>query len=145
MGNPSAPILRDVSEFESAVDIDGSWYPKWAILKTAYLFFDRGYFVFSQKSETVVAVSCRTKNPSDSASAILGDFVNELANGILREKLAEENRSVRESIFSGVMSMGIPKNSDQPNQTTIPPLPDKSIDEILKEIEAELGLEDSKK
>jgi len=108
-------------------------------MKTAYLFLDRAYFTF-RNVETGFLVTCKTKKASESAEALLGDFANELLNTVLREKLASENRTIRETIYSGALAHCFREPEElscRPSQT---PAVEKDLDQILKEIEDELGI-----
>ena len=84
---------------EAEFVLDPAVYSKDVVLKTAYLFLDRAYFLFRNVPEGF-AVSCKTKSGETSAEALVGDFANELLNGVLRETVAQENRAIRETIFS---------------------------------------------
>ena len=114
-------------------------------MKTAYLFLDRAYFTF-RNAEGGFQVKCKTKSDKETAEAVLGDFANELLNTLLRESIAAENRTIRETIFSGALAHCFREPEDLSCRPRSPAeAVDKDLDQILKEIEDELGLDDAKK
>lgn len=110
-------------------------------MKTAYLFLDRAYFTF-RNEEAGFLVTCKTKKESESAEDLLGDFANELLNTVLREKLAAENRAIRETIYSGALAHCFREPEELSCKPVQNPNLEKDLDQILKEIEDELGLAD---
>lgn len=125
---------------EAEFTLDADVYSKSAILKTAYLFLDRGYFLFANAPEGF-AVRCKTKRADDSAEDLAGDFANELLNTVLRETVALENRAIRETIYSGALAHCFREPEELSCKTSPAPALEKDLDQILKEIENELGLE----
>lgn len=108
-------------------------------MKTAYLFLDRAYFTF-RNAENGFLVTCKTKKAEESAENLLGDFANELLNTVLREKLATENRVIRETIYSGALAHCFREPEELSCKPVQTPALEKDLDAILKEIEDELGI-----
>lgn len=119
--------------------LDSSVYPKETVMKTAYLFLDKAYFRFANSPEGFLT-ACKTKSDSLSAETLLGEFANELLNTVLRERMAMENRAVRETIYAGALAHCFREPDELSCRPHQAPAFEKDLDQILKEIEGELGL-----
>ena len=78
--------------------IDEQVYPRDALLGTAYLFIDRCYVLLTRPADAKVGVRLRTKADADPATleALAGEFANELLNQVLRHRIGESTRTIRE-------------------------------------------------
>jgi len=135
--------------------VDSTIFDNTCVFKTAYLFLDSAYFFFYQDKKGLI-VQCTLKpETEESAKDILGKFSNELLNTLLREKLAKENKKIRETIMTAAIQHSLREAvfyEDEDveedilrSQKGVRETPDmtntKSIDDILKEIEEELSAE----
>ena len=104
--------------------IDESLCPMDAIYGAAYLFVDRCYVFLDRRAEATVEVQLRTKGEADEAAleALAGEFANELLNQVLRLRVGEANKKLREYTLA--------KAFFSHSRTT-------SIDALLAELDAE--------
>lgn len=126
--NHSVELLIDTQLFEPTV-----------AMKAAYVFLDRAYFFFSLSWEGLV-VQIQPKNTDGwDAKKFANEYSDELLAMLLRVKVENENKVVRETIVKRALG----SYADLPNFKTVdlgqnPSSQidfDKDIDEILKEIE----------
>jgi His-Xaa-Ser system protein HxsD len=77
-------------------------YPKDAIYGACYLFVDRAYVSLSRHEEMHIQVRLRGKEPLDEAAlhALAGEFQNELLNQVVRQRIAERTKALREYTFA---------------------------------------------
>lgn len=77
--------------------VDESLYPLDAIYGAAYLFVDRCYVWLDRPADRQVLVRLKAKSdrPAD-PKALAGDFANELLNQVLRLRIGEQTRTLRE-------------------------------------------------
>lgn len=104
--------------------LDEELYPRDAIYGAAYLFVDRCYVYLSRPADRQVAVRLRTKGPADEAAleALAGELANELLNQVLRFRIGESARKLREYTFARAFF-------SQPSRS--------SIDALLAELDQE--------
>ena len=95
----------DLSELTYASDgrrvsfvIDEEIYPRDAIYGAAYLFVDRCWLFLSRPADRQVEVRLTPKEAGDQAGleALAGEFANELLNQVLRTRVGEATREIRE-------------------------------------------------
>jgi len=81
-----------------AFELDEELYPRDAIYGAAYLFVDRAWIHLTRPADRRVGVRLRCKEePAPGAlDALAGEFCNELLNQVLRLRLSESTRSIRE-------------------------------------------------
>ena len=136
--------------------IDTKIFSKEIVLKSAYVFLDRGYFFFKLDNDNNITLQFTKKEESkEDSKKIIWDFSDELLNNSLRETLFENNKEIRTEIITSALQNSLreaelPNNwnwyedtsenyfdnwwsSNQWNDNQIDF--DKDIDEILKEIE----------
>jgi His-Xaa-Ser system protein HxsD len=78
--------------------LDEDLYPRDAIYGAAYLFVDRAYVFLERPAERRVQVRLRAKESAtpEQVDAIAGEFCNELLNQVLRLRIAESTKTIRE-------------------------------------------------
>ncbi|MCB9759234.1 MAG: His-Xaa-Ser system protein HxsD [Alphaproteobacteria bacterium] len=101
-------------------------YPRDAIYGAAYLFVDRCYLFLSRPADREVGVRLRLKTAQEASEealeALAGEFANELLNQVLRFRVGESTRRIREYTMARAFF-------SQPART--------SIDALLAELDAE--------
>lgn len=144
-------FLQEVVEGKNfSLTLDTSIYTKDIILKAAYNFLDKGYFLFATDGDNIV-LSFTAKEDSDTdPKIVIWEYCDELLDVHLRDKLEKDNRVIREAIVSKALSGPIDQggyvtyNPDEvaeanPVQNEIDF--DKDIDDILAEIENDPDLQ----
>ena len=119
--------------------IDTRIYSKDIIIKSAYNFLDRGYFLFSYEDENIVLSFTLKDEFSQSAEHVLWEYSDELMSVYLRDTLEKENKVIREAIVTKAINgpldrenfVSLDTDKQQNNEIDF----DKDIDDILKEIE----------
>jgi His-Xaa-Ser system protein HxsD len=130
------------SGYELEMEIDLSLFPQNIVLRTAYIFLDKGYFFFakSKNGNCIVRVTPKESTHWD-AQKLLGEFSDELLSMTLRDTLERENKLIRETIVQKALGSMI----DEANFVR-PPAPtstidfDQDISEILAQIESDPDL-----
>lgn len=111
--------------------LDESIYPRDAIYGAAYLFVDRCWIFLTRPADRQVEVRLKPKDASavDNAAldALAGEFANELLNQVLRTRVGESTREIREYYMARAF-FGDDRKS--------------SIDALLAELDAEELAED---
>ena len=81
-----------------ALLLDEALYPLDAIYGAAYLFVDRCYVFLDRPADQQVQVRFRTKSDSteQDLEALAGEFANELLNQVLRLRISESTKNIRE-------------------------------------------------
>ncbi len=94
-----ATFHYDADDRSVAFDVDESLYPLDAIYGAAYLFVDRAWLFLDRPADKTVRVRIRSKDaaPAEGAlDALAGEFANELLNQVLRLRIAESTKAIRE-------------------------------------------------
>jgi len=135
-------IMKQVVEWKKLeLVIDTNIFAKDIVLKAAYNFLDKGYFLFQMTSEWNILLQLSLRNESkEKLEDVLALFSDELLDVYLRDKLERDNKVIRETIVTkaiawpldveNFVSLDTETNAQQ-NQIDF----DKDIDDILKEIE----------
>jgi His-Xaa-Ser system protein HxsD len=112
-----------------ALSLDESIYPMDAIYGAAYLFVDRCYVFLSREGDKRVEVRLKPKGESSPAAlqALAGELANELLNQVLRVRIGDSTRKIREYY----MARAFFSTSTQ-----------SSIDQLLAELDQEELAED---
>lgn len=78
--------------------LDETLYPLDAIYGAAYLFVDRCYLFLDRPGDQKVEVRItpRQAGDRDSLASLAGEFANELLNQVLRQRVSESTRRIRE-------------------------------------------------
>ncbi len=80
--------------------LDEEIYPRDAIYGAAYLFVDRAWIFLTRPGDKQVEVRLKPKDPEatsvEALDAIAGEFANELLNQLLRTRVGESTRDLRE-------------------------------------------------
>lgn len=135
------PILRKSTEWNSLeMVIDTKIFDKDIVLKAAFNFIDRWYFLFSINNDGNILLQYTPKDDvSLDAEKVVRDFTDDLLEVYLRDKLEKDNKVIREAIITksllGPLDIQNFVTLDTQNQTNNQIDFDKDIDEILKEIE----------
>ena len=117
-------LSYELEERRVRFPIDESLFPLDAVYGAAYLFVDRCYVFLDRPADQVVEVQLRAKGEADEAAleALAGEFANELLNQVLRVRVGESTRKLREYTLA--------KAFFSHTRTT-------SIDALLAELDAE--------
>jgi len=112
-----------------ALVVDESLYPLDAIYGAAYLFVDRCWIFLDRAADQKVQVRLKPKADSspDILAALAGEFANELLNQVLRVRIGDSTRKIREYY----MARAFFSTSTQ-----------SSIDQLLAELDEEELAED---
>ncbi len=132
-----------VKGFKFELLIDTKIFSKDIVLKAAYNFLDKGYFLFSIDDDKNIIIQFTTKDwVLEKPENIIWEFSDELLNVYLRDKLEKDNKDIREKIVWAAIANSletqdfIELNTDENiNQDNNQIDFDKDIDEILREIE----------
>ncbi|MBK7756465.1 MAG: His-Xaa-Ser system protein HxsD [Deltaproteobacteria bacterium] len=118
-----------LADREVQLTLDEEVYPRDAVLGCAYLFVDRCYVFLTRPGDKQLGVRLRAKGEANEAAleALAGEFANELLNQVLRFRIGESSRRLREYTFAKAFF-------SQPART--------SIDALLAELDAEDLAED---
>jgi len=116
----ASPILIRISiPMRSSIDakagsvsfsVDTGIYPKEVVYKACYSFIDRMYiFLDTAKRKGVITVTIKGKTPlrKKALETLEGEFMNELLNSLVREKVSKRNRKVLEEIVAGAMGAAL--------------------------------------
>lgn len=79
--------------------VDESIYPRDAIYGAAYLFVDRCWLYLDRPSDGKVEVRLTAKDAEiseETLEALAGEFANELLNQVLRQRVGDATREIRE-------------------------------------------------
>ena len=90
--------------------VDTGIYPKEVVYKACYSFIDRMYiFLDTAKRKGVITVTIKGKTPlrKKALETLEGEFMNELLNSLVREKVSKRNRKVLEEIVAGAMGAAL--------------------------------------
>jgi His-Xaa-Ser system protein HxsD len=84
------------------IEINPSLYPLEAIYGAAYVFLDRAYLFLEGDPKKSVSVSIKGKEKisAKGLESLAGEFCNEVLNYVLREKISENNKKIREYIIA---------------------------------------------
>lgn len=86
------------------MEVDLGVYGLTALLKVADKFTDRCFVHLQKRSEHIVEVRFRSKNPAVSLDLIAGEFGNEILDQRLREIVARESEPVRNLVLAHALS-----------------------------------------
>jgi His-Xaa-Ser system protein HxsD len=115
MSDPLEGLPPDLVSVEAAaraisLRVDASLYPLGALYGASYVFIDRCWVLLDRPDEKHFRVTLTWKKPDVPAAALealAGEFMNELLSCAWRAKIAEESRSVIESVtaraYAGAM------------------------------------------
>lgn len=98
-------VTPEVSSNRVLIRTETSLYPRDAVLGAAYVFIDRCFVFLDSADETTITVALRGRDPLDETSllALAGEFGNELLAQALRQRIAEKNRPLLETIVARVI------------------------------------------
>src|SRR5580704_8567648 len=111
-GFPDDLVAVDVGRHAVTLKVDPATYPLDALYGAAYVFIDRCFVLLDKPDGSWrVTLSWRKAEPSqDELRALVGEFANELISCAWRAKIAEESRSLIESVTAQALggAMGPP-------------------------------------
>ena len=94
-------------------------YPLEAIYQASYLFLDKVYIFLDGDPRKEIKVLFKGQEGQRDLGNLAGEFYNELLNQLLREKVSETNKKIREYIVAKALYNAVPNE----------------VDELLKEVE----------
>lgn len=97
MNNITHVLEKDKTIFYVHEDI----YPLTVVMKTAYMFIDKVYIYFDYEKANLLRVEFTSKEEYNKSSMekMVGEFYNELLNQVLRLKIFEKTKNIRELIL----------------------------------------------
>lgn len=113
-GFPDELVAVDVGASSVTLRVDPATYPLDALYGAAYVFIDRCYVLLDKPGGHYrVTLSWRKAEPAvepQQLHALVGEFANELLSCAWRAKIAEESRSIIESVTAQALggAMGPP-------------------------------------
>lgn len=126
-------------KFELLIDVN--IFPKDIILKTAYTYLDKGYFLFKYNNEGNIIMQFSKKDDQNiDPQVIIANFTDSLLESLLRDQIEKNNKVIRETIVEKAINWPLDtknfvsydeNNTKVSNQVDF----DKDIDDILSEIE----------
>ena len=98
MSTDSAEFEFELGERQVEFALSESIYPRDAVYGAAYHFIDRCFVFLTRPGDDLVGVRLRTKTPQDEEAleALAGEFANELLNQLLRHRVGESTKTIRE-------------------------------------------------
>lgn len=105
MSTPQGPgtleeLAIELDERRVSFVLDEELYPRDAIYGAAYLFVDRAWIFLTRPADRQVEVRLKPKDPASTdrgtLEALAGEFANELLNQVLRQRIGESTRALRE-------------------------------------------------
>lgn len=127
-------IKKDIDSSFFELIIDVNIFSKDLILRTAYNFLDKGYFLFSMDWKNIKLQCKKKEDCQDDTEKIILDFSDELLNVYLRVKIEQENKSLRETIINTALSSSIDLSNYVEIETNTNNFDDE-IENILKDLE----------
>ncbi len=102
-------------ENKTVVSVDQKLYPLEAVYGAAYVFLDRAYIYLEQDSRSKIKVNLKAKEKitKKGLEALKGEFLNELLNFSLREKISKSNKKIREYIVARALASASRQESPQ--------------------------------
>lgn len=130
-------LLKEIiTDKEFELLIDSSIFEKNIILKAAYCFLDKWYFLFKKDENNNIILNFIKKDwVEEKTKKIILDFTDELLNTTLRKVIETENREIKNMIFNKALSSSL----DSENYVQFSPTKDNiqlenEVDEILDEL-----------
>ena len=127
-------VKKEIDWDKFELIIDTNIYSKDILLRAAYSFIDKWYFLFFTDWNNIKIQCQKKENSIDSTEKIIWDYSNELLNVYLRDKIEKENKDIRNTIINTALTWAIDLNSYVEMETKIDNY-DWEIENILKELE----------
>jgi len=104
-------LLKEGASMTVDVVVDTSVYPLEVVMGAAYVFVDRCFLLLDRTPEGRIRVAFTMKPgaPADGASALAGEFQNELLAQALRAALGERHEKVREALVARALFGAAPE------------------------------------
>src|SRR5262245_14363478 len=115
---PASPRFWCLDSQHAAIEVDLSIYSPDTLIRAAYKFTDRAFFFLSSDQTELrrCTVFVGVKTPGRDVDGILADFVNELLDQSLRERLETEFGSIRTLLVAQAFSEGNLLDPDRENR-----------------------------
>ena len=113
---------------EDYVLVDLKIYSIDAVYGAAYVFLDRAYIFLEEAEKSMVRVNIKPKKGIKEKETLKDDFLNELINFCLRDKISRDNRQIREYIIATALANSLGAQSLK-NEENFPDKEDFSIDD----------------
>lgn len=96
-------------ENKTVILIDLKSYPLEAVYAAAYSFLDKTYIFLETQPKSKIRISLKGKKrlTRKESEALKGEFLNELLNSALRNKISKNNKKIREHIVVGAIASAI--------------------------------------
>lgn len=100
-------------ENKTSVLVDPKVYSLEAVYAAAYLFLDRAYFFLEEgpKSKIKINIKGRDKLTEKKLKNLEDEFLNELLNSSLRDRISKNNKKIREYILGRVLTSALNQDS----------------------------------
>jgi His-Xaa-Ser system protein HxsD len=108
--------MAEANPSTTVVEVDLTVYSETALLKATYKFTDCYFVKIDRASEKIAAVAFTPRTNALDAN-IEGNFLNELLDQCLREKISEETLPVRNLIMAHALSKLNLHDSDAPTSS----------------------------
>lgn len=94
------------------ISVDPKLYSLEAVYGAAYAFLDKAYIYLEEGSKSKIQVSLKGKEKltKKSLETLKGEFLNELLNFSLRDKISKSNRKIREYIIGRALASALPNS-----------------------------------
>ena len=87
-------------ESKTVILINPKFYSLEAVYGAAYAFLDKAYIYLEQGPGSKIRVTLKEKEAKSNSETLKGEFLNELLNFSLREKISKNNKKIREYIVA---------------------------------------------
>lgn len=141
-------IIKD-TKFE--LTIDTKVFKKNIILKAAYCFLDKWYFLFNyDKNKNIILNFIKKDEQKEDTKKILLDFTDELLNTQLRYIIEKENKQTKDLIYNKALNSSIDEQNyisytPENNQNDIDSEVDLILEELAKDPELKIQEEEIQK
>ena len=100
---------------EIIISINPNFYSLEVVYATAYIFLDNYYVFLDGDLKKEIKIYLKSKKPSSvEEDQLKGEFLNELLNCSLRDKISKNNKKMREYIIAAALS-GISEKTEPDN------------------------------
>ena len=132
-------FTKNIDNQRMELVVDTSLFSSDVIMRSAYAFLDRAYFLFRTIDKGVIVQIQPKESQTWTPEKFALEYSDELLATHLRVRVEQDNKTIRETIVKRALG----SYADLPNFTSVEPTAqavwqidfDKDIDEILREIE----------
>ncbi len=139
MHSPKSEI--NLQENQISFYLNAKIYPIEAIHAAAYVFVDRCFVYLSGDSEKEMIVFLKGKKRMDKKQLafLQGEFLNEILNIMLREKIFKNNKTILEYIVGGAITAALGNKMEKKPQKGKTKKIEQEIAHLKKELEKDFG------